>query len=111
MPVPTLARQMFFPESATLQPVTCRAPLMDGCAPGAACQVTVCRLVAESAAVRVSGAPGRYTPSASCTAMSVDMDPVIVRTCAWALDSEQGCATEHSVPVPDTDAYSVVVAA
>ena len=41
MPVPTLARQMFFPESATVHPVTALAPLMAGCAPAAACHLTV----------------------------------------------------------------------
>src|SRR3954468_20378025 len=41
MSVPTAARQMFLPESASDQPVTCRAPVMIGGADAAACQITV----------------------------------------------------------------------
>ncbi len=59
IPAPTFACQMFRPELARLQPVICRAPLMTGCADGAACHTTVCPLVPESAAVNRSGDDSR----------------------------------------------------
>src|SRR5436305_1558853 len=43
--------------------------------------------------------------------MSPDMPATIPRTAACASDSEQGWAAEQLVPVPDGEAYTVVVAA
>jgi hypothetical protein len=81
---------MFFPESATLHPVTGRAPVTTGCADAAACHTTVWPPVPESAAVNCKGADNRYTPSASWTAISPDMPPTMERTAACAPDSEHG---------------------
>jgi hypothetical protein len=73
---------MFLEALASDQPVTSRAPLIVGWAEGAACQITVCPLVPESAAVSRNGVDSRYTPSASCTTMSPDMPLTIERTAA-----------------------------
>src|SRR5689334_24836356 len=104
MPVPALACQMFFAELARLQPVIWRAPLMTGCADGAACQITVCPLVPESAAVKRSGLDSRYTPSASWTTMSPLMPATMERTAAWAPLSAQGWLLEQALPLPDGEA-------
>ena len=50
--------QMFFAGSVRCQPVSCWPPLITGCAPGAAVQVTVCPLV-RTAAPRCSGLVSR----------------------------------------------------
>ena len=77
---------------------------MLGCAPTAACQLTVWPLAPESAAVNFSGAVRRYTPSASWTTMSPDIVLTMERTSVWAADSGQGCAVVQAVPVPDGEA-------
>src|SRR5689334_18041745 len=102
---------MFFVALANDQPVTARAPLKTGCADGAACHITVCPLVPESAAVNRNGAESRYTPSASWTTMSPDIALSCDRTAAWAPVTEHGWAAEQAVPLPDGDTYTVVVAA
>src|SRR3954467_15985254 len=98
-------------ELASDQPVTCRAPVMVGCAPGAACQITLWPLVPESSAASRSGDDSRYTPSASCTTMSPDAPATIERTVLCAVDSEHGCVSEQLVPEPEGEAYRVEVAA
>ena len=110
-PAPTLVCQIFFDAFVWVQPVTWRAPLMVGRAPGAACQTTVWPPVPESAAVKLSGVLRRYTPSASWTTMSSDMPLVRARTAVRTESSEQGWSAEQVLPLPDGEAYSVVAAA
>jgi len=43
--------------------------------------------------------------------MSPDIEPTIPRTVVCAVDREHGWVAEQAVPVPDGDAYTVVVAA
>src|SRR5215213_11032721 len=111
VPVPTFARQMFLPVSATAQPVTARAPLSTGRADGAARHTTWCPFVPESAEVNRSGAASRYTPPVSSTTMSSDMPLLSDRTAVCAADSEHGLVAVQVVPVPAGDTYRVVAAA
>ncbi|GLW21213.1 hypothetical protein Mame01_12560 [Microbispora amethystogenes] len=68
-------------------------------------------MLPESAAVNLSGEVRRYTPSASCTTMSPDMEPFCDRTAVCAASREHGSAEEQALPVPEGDTYRVVVAA
>ena len=68
-------------------------------------------MLPESAAVNRNGADSRYTPSANWTTMSPDIPPTIDRTAACAPDKEQASLLEQLLPLPDGDAYNVVVAA
>ena len=58
----------------------------------------------ESAAVSRRGDESRYTPSASCTTMSPDIEPFSPRTAVWAAVSEHGWAALQLLPLPDGDA-------
>jgi hypothetical protein len=95
---------MLRPASATVHPVTARAPLIAGRADGAACQTTVWPFVPESAAVSRNGDDRRYTPSDSCTTMSSDIASFSDRTAACAPVREHGSVLEQAVPVPDGEA-------
>src|SRR5215813_8733143 len=83
-PAGTGADQMFFAASNWVQPLTRTAPDSTGRAPEAAVQMTLCPLVPESLAPRVSGALSWYVPLASCTLTSPVMAPLTPRTRAWA---------------------------
>ena len=50
---------MLFAESCSVQPVTCCPPDSTGAAPDAACQMTLCPLLPESAVAKTSGADRR----------------------------------------------------
>ncbi|GIJ22445.1 hypothetical protein Vlu01_30690 [Micromonospora lutea] len=58
----------------------------------------------ESAAVNRSGDASRYTPSASCTTMSPDIEAFIDRTTDCAPVNEHGWAAVQLLPPPEGEA-------
>jgi hypothetical protein len=54
--------------------------------------------------VNVNGDVTRYTPSASCTTMSPDIEPTIERTAVCAPVNEHGWLAEQLLPLPDGEA-------
>ncbi len=88
-----------------VHPVTCEAPEITGCAPGAAVHTTGWPGVPESAGPKDQVLDMRYTPSASRTLTSAEPCAASPeRTALWAPDREHGDEDEQVEPAPEGDA-------
>ncbi|WP_189105985.1 hypothetical protein [Streptomyces camponoticapitis] len=92
-------------DPSCVHPVTCEAPEITGCAPGAALYTTGWPGVPESAGPRDQVFDKRYTPSASRTLTSAELSAArCVRTASCAPDREHGAEDEQVEPALDGDA-------